>query len=79
MRLLADGEALQDYELVEYLRMMALPRIDTKPISKALLKEFGGIGGVLSAEPAALVRVKGVGDTAAAWALKPGLDVDGCQ
>jgi len=60
------GEALADYELVEYLLMLAIPRRDTKPLAKALLREFGGIGPLLTAEPAALMRVDGVGETAAA-------------
>ena len=65
-RVLADSDAVQDYELLEYLLMMAIPRIDTKPIAKALLKEFGGIGAVLSADPTELKRVKGMGDASAA-------------
>ncbi len=63
------GEALQDYELIEYLLALAIPRRDTKPLAKALLREFGGIGGLLSADPEALLRIDGVGETAAA-ALK---------
>ncbi len=69
-RLLDGGnEALQDYELVEYLLALAIPRRDTKPLAKALLREFGGIGALLSADPEALLRIDGVGETAAA-ALK---------
>lgn len=60
---------MPDYELIEYLLALALPRRDTKPLAKALLKEFGGIGGLLAAEPAALARVKGMGETSIA-ALK---------
>ena len=60
------GEALQDYELVEYLLALAIPRRDTKPLAKALIREFGGIGGVLTASPEALARVKGMGDTSIA-------------
>ena len=66
-RLLAGGgDALLDHELIEYLLTLALPRIDTKPIAKALLREFGGIGGLLTADAEALTRVKGVGASAAA-------------
>jgi DNA repair protein RadC len=68
-RLLDDGEALLDHELIEYLLMLAIPRIDTKPIAKALLREFGGIGGVLTADGDSLRRVKGMGEISAA-ALK---------
>ncbi|MCJ8159862.1 RadC family protein, partial [Sphingomonas sp. LaA6.9] len=60
------GDALLDHELIEYLLATAIPRIDTKPIAKALLSEFGGIAGVFSAEAEALARVKGVGEGAVA-------------
>ena len=61
------GEAgLLDHELIEYLLMLAIPRRDTKPLAKALLREFGGIAGVLTADAEALRRVDGMGDTAAA-------------
>jgi DNA repair protein RadC len=62
----AGGEALLDHELLEYLLMLAMPRIDTKPIAKALLREFGGIGGVLAADPLALTRVPKMGEAGAA-------------
>ena len=60
------GDALADYELIEYLLMLAIPRRDTKPLAKALLREFGGFGGLLSADAEALMRVDGVGETVAA-------------
>lgn len=60
------GEALLDHELIEYLLALAIPRRDTKPLAKALLREFGGIGGLLSADAEALLRIAGVGETAAA-------------
>ncbi len=66
-RLLAGGgDALHDHELIECLLMFGIPRIDTKPLAKALLREFGSIGAVLTAEPDALMRVKGIGERAAA-------------
>lgn len=69
-RLLNGGsEALADYELIEYLLMTAVPRKDMKPLAKALLKRFGGLAGVLNAEPAALANHPGMGETSAA-ALK---------
>ena len=69
-RLLEGGpDALLDHELVEYLLALAIPRRDTKPLAKALLAEFGGIGGLLTADPAALLRVSGLGETSIA-ALK---------
>jgi DNA repair protein RadC len=63
------GDALADYELLEYLLTLAMRRGDTKGTAKALLREFGSLGRVLTAEPAALMRVNGVGEIAAA-ALK---------
>jgi DNA repair protein RadC len=66
-RLIEQGaDALLDYEIVEYLLALAIPRRDTKPLAKALLREFGGIGPLLSADPEALMRVPGVGEAAAA-------------
>ena len=62
-------DALLDHELIEYLLALAIPRRDTKPLAKLLLKEFGGIGGVLTADPEALARIDGMGETSVA-ALK---------
>jgi DNA repair protein RadC len=64
-RLLAEA-GLLDHELIEYLLALAIPRRDTKPLAKALLREFGGIGGLLTADAEALRRVDGMGETAAA-------------
>lgn len=63
------GEALADYELVEYLLSLAIPRRDTKPLAKALLKEFGSLAELVSADAESLRRVSGMGDTSVA-ALK---------
>ncbi|MDR6853152.1 DNA repair protein RadC [Sphingomonas sp. BE123] len=65
-RLLADADGLMDHELVEYLLMLAIPRRDTKPLAKALLHQFGGIAGLLTADSDAIARVPGMGDTSAA-------------
>lgn len=65
-RLLKGGnEALADYEVLEYLLFAADRRGDTKPLAKALIKQFGSLAGVLNADPAALQRVKGMGEVAA--------------
>ena len=64
-----DGDGMPDYELLELLLALAIPRRDVKPIAKALIEQFGSLGEVLSADPKALTRVKGIGDSAAA-ALK---------
>jgi DNA repair protein RadC len=69
-RLLAGGpDALLDHELIEYLLALAIPRRDTKPLAKQLLAEFGGLGGLLTADSEALKRVNGMGETSVA-ALK---------
>src|SRR3546814_18940981 len=61
-----DADGMADYELVEYLLALAIPRRDTKPLAKALLREFGSIAQLVAADPASLRRIPGMGDTAAA-------------
>jgi DNA repair protein RadC len=63
---LLSGGGLLDHELVEYLLALAIPRRDTKPLAKALLAEFGGVGGLFTADAEAIGRVPGMGDTATA-------------
>lgn len=54
--------AVPDYELLEMILYRALPRGDTKPLAKDLLKRFGDLNRVLAAPPARLKDVDGVGD-----------------
>ena len=54
--------ALADYELLEMALFRALPRRDTKPIAKALLKRFGSLSEVLAAPAERLKEVGGIGD-----------------
>lgn len=68
-RLLDDPEGLGDYELIEYLLALAIPRRDTKPLAKALLREFGSLAQLIGADPESLRRIDGMGETAVA-ALK---------
>jgi DNA repair protein RadC len=63
------GDALADYELIEYLLSLAVPRRDMKPLAKALLAEFGSVAELVSADPESLRRVPGMGDSTVA-ALK---------
>jgi len=68
-RLLDAGpQGFHDYELTEYLLTLTIPRVDTKPMAKKLLEEFGGIGPLLSAS-ADTLRREGLSDPAIA-ALK---------
>ena len=62
-RLLTAGpEALADYELLEMVLFLALPRRDTKSIAHALLARFGSFAGVIAAPIADLRQVEGLGD-----------------
>jgi DNA repair protein RadC len=58
----AGPDALSDYELLEMALFAALPRRDTKPLAKALLKKFGSFAEVIHAPEALLREVDGVGD-----------------
>lgn len=59
------GAAMPDYEILELVLFDAQSRVDTKPIARALLDEFGDFNAVISAEPARLMAVKGVGEAIA--------------
>src|SRR5215472_3807612 len=58
----AGADALSDYELLEMALFAALPRKDTKPLAKALLKKFGSFAEVIHAPEARLREVDGVKD-----------------
>ena len=45
----AGPDALSDYELLELALFAAIPRRDTKPLAKALLKKFGSFAEVIHA------------------------------
>jgi DNA repair protein RadC len=56
-RLLDAGpDGFHDYELLEYLLTLTIPRVDTKPLAKRLLQDFGGIGPLLGASVEKLRR-----------------------
>jgi DNA repair protein RadC len=55
--------AMPDYEMLELVLFRAIPRADVKPLARALLERFGDFNGVLSAPPARLREVKGVGES----------------
>ena len=61
-RLLKVGRtAFADYELLELLLTYAIPRKDTKPIAKRLLKRFGSFAAILDQPMERLLEVEGVG------------------
>lgn len=62
-------EALADYELLELLLFMAIPRRDVKPLAKDLIARFGNFAGVINAEIADLEKTDGVSENTLA-ALK---------
>lgn len=53
--------AMPDYELLELVLFRAIPRQDVKPLARRLLELFGDFNRVLSAAPARLQSVEGVG------------------
>ena len=52
--LLRGAGGLADYEVLEMLLFLGIPRGDTKPLAKGLINAFGSLGGVLAAPPDAL-------------------------
>jgi DNA repair protein RadC len=68
-RLLDAGpQGFHDYELLEYLLTLTIPRVDTKPLAKRLIADFGGIGPLLGSS-ADTMRREGLSDATVA-ALK---------
>src|SRR5436305_14341840 len=58
-RLLDAGpQGFHDYELIEYLLALTIPRVDTKPLAKRLIHDFGDIGPLL---PASAHSLRGEG------------------
>lgn len=55
---LFDGgpKALLDHELIEYLLALTIPRVDTKPLARRLIDQFGGVGALLNANAETLKR-----------------------
>ena len=56
------AQAMPDYELLELVLFRAIPRQDVKPLARLLLDTFGDFNRVISAPPARLMMVKGVGE-----------------
>ncbi len=64
-RLLISEAALADYEILEMLLFLGIPRKDTKPLAKGLINTFGSLAGAIQADRAALVAA-GVPESAIA-------------
>ena len=59
------ADAMPDYELLELTLFAAIPRRDTKPLAKALLKRFGSFAEVIAAPRTRLMEIEGVGESVA--------------
>lgn len=57
-------EGFNDYEVVELLLTLAIPRSDVKLPAKALIARFGNLRGILDAPLEALQEISGIGSVA---------------
>lgn len=64
--LLGGGRDMPDYELLELLLTIAIPRRDVKPLAKELIRKFGSFAEVVNASLEELMLVKGVKENTAA-------------
>ncbi len=56
-----------DYETLELLLTYSIPRRDVKPSAKQLLEKFGGLSEVMDASADDLKKIRGIGDSTAAF------------
>ena len=72
--LLTGGKDMPDYEFLEFLLTMSIPRKDVKPLAKQLIKKFGSFAGVVNAPDAELLAISGIKETSLALikAIKEG-------
>lgn len=61
--LLGDGKDMADYELLELVLTMAIPRRDVKPLAKTLINKFGSFAAVINASNQELLEIDGVKET----------------
>lgn len=54
------GRDMADYEMLELLLTLAIPRKDTKPLAKELVKEFGSFAAVINAPKEKLLAFNGL-------------------
>src|SRR5215831_8359186 len=57
-------EGFADYEIVELLLTLAIPRSDVKQPAKELIARFGNLRGILDASLSELRAVQGLGEVA---------------
>jgi DNA repair protein RadC len=58
---------ITDAELLELLLTYAIPRIDVKPIVRALINKFGSYGKIINASIEDLLRIQGIGQSTAVF------------
>lgn len=60
-------DAFEEVHALELLLFYAIPRIDTKPIARALLDQFGSFQAVMEGTEEQLMQVPGIGENAATF------------
>jgi len=60
------GPEVQDYEILEFLLAVIIPRKDVKSLAKILINRFEDLAGVLNADTADLMEIKGIKENTAA-------------
>lgn len=69
-KLTANSQGLADYEILELILALTLPRQDTKPLAKELIHRFGSLKDAVMAHPDQLESIKGIGPAVRAqWTL----------
>ncbi len=59
------ADAMQDYELLELLLFMAIPRRDVKPLAKQLLSNFKSLPELMATTHEELTRINGISENTA--------------
>ncbi len=54
------NSSYDDYELLEMLLFLAIPRKDVKPLAKLLLSRYGSLGKILASSKESLLKTEGV-------------------
>lgn len=79
--------SLEPHEIIEFLLYYCIPRQNVNALAHALIDSFGSVRGVLDAEIPDLMRVPGIGRSAAEWLALVGecalacarTDLDDCE
>lgn len=60
-KFLISQKSLKDYEILEMLLFLAIPRRDTRQMAKHLMLRFGSLSNVLNADKDQLISINGIG------------------